>query len=292
MAREVSIATGNVMVGDAGSFDGFAAHCRAVLDRAAGADLVVLPELLTVELFTCLPDWRERSLAEMGEIDAFTDRYRALFADEARARRQWVLAGSHLTRQDGRLLNVAHLFGPDGEMVTHAKTHLFPAERDWNGEEGDEMHTIDLPFARAAVNICYEAEVPECASTVTRAGAEIVLCPSYTLTEHGFWRVRHCAQARAIEDQIYVVHSCLGGEAMLPLPGGWARGSILSPCDAPWNPDGVVAQVDANVEAMVVATIDLDALHQNREDGAAPTFRDRIRRRDVYERWSLEEARA
>ena len=125
--------------------------------------------------------------------------------------------------------------------------------------------------------MCYEAEIPECAASLAEQGAEIILCPSLTFTEEGFWRVRHCAQARAIENQVYVVHC--GGSATLPpdgpLPSPWGRSSILSPCDTPWDaPNGVVAESPApNIETVVRGVVDLDRLHENRENGAAPTFR-------------------
>ena len=104
------------------------------------------------------------------------------------------------------------------------------------------MELIDLPFAQVGFNICYEAEIPECAATLTEQGAEIILCPSFTFTEFGFWRVRHCAQARAIENQVYFVHCCTGGAPGAPLPNGWAQSSILTPCDTPWTPSGIVAE--------------------------------------------------
>ena len=63
------------------------------------------------------------------------------------------------------------------------------------------MEVIELPFAKVGFNICYEAEIPECAATLTEQRAESILCPSFTFTEFGFWRVRHCAAARAIENQ-------------------------------------------------------------------------------------------
>jgi predicted amidohydrolase len=85
---------------------------------------------------------------------------------------------------------------------------------------------------------------------------------------------------------VYFVHCCTGGTAQDALPGGWARSSILSPCDVPW-PDagGVVAQAGANEEEVVHATLDLDALHENRRSGAATTFQDRRRRAPLYRRW-------
>jgi predicted amidohydrolase len=180
---------------------------------------------------------------------------------------------------------VAHLFRPDGTAATHAKTHIFPAESAWASGEGDAMEAIDLPFARVGINVCYEAEIPECSASLAEQGAEVLLCPSFTLSEHGFWRVRHSLQARCIENQTYAVHCCTVGAPGAALPEGWGRSSILAPCDLPWPPDGVLAEADTNREGVTAAEIDLDELSENRASGAAPTFRDRRRRSALYRKW-------
>ncbi|MEA2627006.1 MAG: hypothetical protein QOD06_3051 [Candidatus Binatota bacterium] len=285
MARLVAIAACQFVMRAIESFDDFGEHVRGLLDGARGADVVVFPELFTLELFTLLPEWRSRSLADAGEIDRYTREYRELFAVEARARAQHLLAGSHLVRDREGLLNVAHLFRPDGTAVMHAKTHIFPAESTWASGEGDAMDAIDLPFARVGINVCYEAEIPECSASLAEQGAQVLLCPSFTLSEHGFWRVRHSLQARCIENQTYAVHCCTVGGPGAPLPEGWGRSSILAPCDLPWPADGVLAQADANREGVIAAEIDLDELEENRTSGAAPTFRDRRRRSALYREW-------
>jgi predicted amidohydrolase len=285
MSRMVSIAACNLAVRPVSSFDEFAGHVRGLLDQTAGADLVLFPELFTVELFTTFSDWKDAPVSELTRIDRYTQDYRDFFKGEARERSQFVVAGSHLMNEGGRYLNVGHLYEPDGTVHVHAKTHIFPAEADWSTEEGDTIEAIDLPFAKVGFNICYEAEIPECAATLAEQGAEIILCPSFTFTEYGFWRVRHCGQARAIENQLYFVHCCTGGQPGAPLPNGWARSSILSPCDLLWNPNGIVAEAEPNKEMVVRADVDIDKLYENREKGAAPTFRDRRRRADLYTKW-------
>ena len=52
-----------------------------------------------------------------------------------------------------------------------------------------------------------------------------------------------------------------------------------------WAANGVAAEAEPNRESVVVATLDLDRLHENRENGAAPTFRDRRRRAGLYRSW-------
>lgn len=285
MSRHVSIAACNFAVRPVSSFDEFAAHVRVMLNQTSGADLVLFPELFTVELFTTYPDWKTAPVSELTRIDEFTDQYREFFASEARERDQFIVGGSHLLSDGDRYVNVGHLFEPGGTVHQHVKTHIFPAEATWQTDEGDTMDVIELPFAKVGFNICYEAEIPECAATLTEQGAEIILCPSFTFTEFGFWRVRHCAQARAIENQVYFVHCCTGGQPGAPLPNGWAQSSILSPCDTLWSPNGIVGQATVNQEMVVRGEIDIDKLHENREKGAAPTFRDRRRQSELYTRW-------
>lgn len=286
MTRNVTISACQYLVRPISGFEEFRSRVRALLDQANGSDIVLFPELFTIELFTTYKDWQKLPISELVRIDEFTEDYNALFAEEARRRGQYILGGSHLLQVGDRFENIAHLFGPDGSIFKHAKTHIFPAEANWSTSEGDKMEICQLPFAKIGVNICYEAEIPECSASLTEQGAEIILCPSATFTEQGFWRVRHCAQSRCIENQVYFVHCCLGGEPGAPLPNGWARSSVLGPCDLIWdNPAGVIAQAEANREVVVTGTVDIDRLYDNRQHGAATTYKDRRRLAHLYNAW-------
>ena len=287
MARNVNIAACQYLVRPIADFAEFRQRVRSLLDQAAGADLVLFPELFTIELFTTLPNWRERPVADLIEIDRFSTDYLNLFMEEAKARGQYIVGGSHLMAagQD-RYENFGCLFMPNGEVFRHSKTHIFPAEANWSTSEGDKMEAISLPFATVGFNICYEAEIPECSASLAEQGAEIILSPSATFTEQGFWRVRHCAQSRCIENQVYVVHCCLGGQPGDPLPNGWARSSVLGPCDLAWeNPAGIITEADTNREMVIHGSVDLDKLYENRASGAATTFKDRRRQSRLYRQW-------
>ena len=283
---QVIISAINFCIRPVADFEEFAQHAGTLLDRCEGSDLVLLPELFTLELFTTEDDWAELPMGEFTRVARYTEEYRQFFSDEARRRNQHIAAGTHLERRRDGYYNVAYLFGPDGERYEHEKTHIFPAESDWSTLEGESLAPIELPFATVGFNVCYEAEIPECASTLSNQGAEIILSPSYTFTEYGFWRVRHCAHARAIENQVYFVHCSTGGAGIGSIPPGWARSSVLSPCDEPWNPTGVIAQAGENVEEIATGSVDLEVLHRNRQGGAATTFRDRRRRAGIYRAWS------
>lgn len=46
-----------------------------------------------------------------------------------------------------------------------------------------------------------------------------------------------------------------------------------------------MAEAEANWEMVVHGEVDVDKLYENRETGAAPTYRDRRRRAELYARW-------
>ena len=72
MARPVSIAVCQFVIKPVASFDAWAQQVVNLLDQARGADLVLLPELFTLSLFTTLDDWQNRPVAELIAVDRYT----------------------------------------------------------------------------------------------------------------------------------------------------------------------------------------------------------------------------
>jgi len=264
------------------TFDDFAKHVMTLLDRCRSADIVVFPELFTVSLVTISPVWERLDSSAIGRLTAYTDDYRHLFRGEAVSRKQAILAGSQLVGTASQNLNTAHLFLPDGSSVTHAKTHLFPLEFATGTAEGDELAVANLGAVTIGIAICYEAEIPEVSTILARQGAEVIVCPSYTVTPAGYWRVRHCAQARCVENQVYFVQCCTVGRIGGPILDGYGRSAVMSPCDVEFPADGLLVQAEPDVEDVIEAKLDLGALRANRQGGAAPTHRDRLRRSSLY----------
>jgi predicted amidohydrolase len=264
------------------SFTEFEEQVVMGTEQAKDSDFIVFPELMTLRLMSTFPGYEEFTISDLIKTTEFTDQYVDLFKRLAREKGQYIVAGSHMIKEGVNYYNTSHLFGPDGTLVRHRKTHLFPIESAILSE-GNTIEVLELPKVKIGIAICYEAEIPEYMRILTLKGAEIVFCPSFTLTEAGFWRVRHCCQAGCIENQIYMVHCSSVGEVGIPGFTTWGMSSILSPCDNPWPANGVVAQAEANKEMVITAEVDIDELYVNREKGAATTFKDRARRADLYE---------
>ncbi|SFE38844.1 Predicted amidohydrolase [Paenibacillus algorifonticola] len=264
-------------------FEDFERQVRGLMeDVPLDSDYVLFPELFTVGLLTSFPDWETAGPSAMMRLDQFTDPFKKLFADLAAQRGQIIVAGSHLEKRGEDYFNVSTIFQPNGDMAEHKKSHIFPAEGKWKTREGEELNVFDIGPARIGIAICYEAEIPEVAHILSRQGADIVFCPSYTYTEFGFWRVRHCAQSRSIENQIYVVHCPTICDIGKPIDSGYGRSAILTPCDTPWTANGIAVEADTNVQTVITGTVNLDALYENRKTGAATTYNDRIRKSGMY----------
>lgn len=250
------------------------------------SDYVLLPELCTLGLLTTYADFNELNLQDYRRITIHLDAYKILFQNLSKERQQIIIAGTTLEEIDGIIYNTAFIFEPTGEISTHRKTHIFPAEAQWQTAEGNELNVFEIGPVKFGIAICYEIEVPEIATYYQRQGADIIFCPSYTFTQHGFWRVRHCAQARAVENQVYVVHCPTKSEEIGIINPGFGQASILSPCDIAWTANGVLAEGN-ETQFIVSAELSLEDLYKNRQTGAATTVKDRLRRKSLYSKYSL-----
>ena len=82
----------------------------------------------------------------------------------------YIIGGSHPTLRDGLLYNTAYLFTPTGKVYTQDKLHITPAEREeCEIEPGPGLKIFQTPFARIAIQICYDIEIPELSRLLTLA---------------------------------------------------------------------------------------------------------------------------
>jgi predicted amidohydrolase len=187
-----------------------------------------------------------------------------------------ICAGTWPVRDEGRLLNRALIALPDGSSLHQDKLHPTPWERTWGIAPSDSLRVAEVAGARIAILTCYDVEFPEACRAAAQAGAEVLLVPSWTDDRQGFHRVRLCAQARCIEDALYVVHAPLVGR-LANVPGfeqAIGAAGILTPCDTGLAPDGVAAAGAWNQPEVVLADIDLERLRQVRAAGTVVPLAD------------------
>ena len=262
----------------------FEQQCKYFVDVASDykADFLLFPELFTVQLLSLVaqgrPEEDARALAD------FTPRYLELFGRLSRHYNINIIGGSQLAiSEEGRLENVAYLFRRDGSIGEQKKIHVTPNETRWWGVEGgSSVEVFDTEFGKIAILICYDVEFPELVRVAVDKGARILFVPSNTNDRHGHLRVRLCAQARAIENQIYVVNAgCVGN---LPLVANadthYAQSGIFTPSDIPFARDGIAVEAEPNVETVLFQDVDLELLRRARRTGTVRNWSDR--RTDLY----------
>lgn len=266
-------------------FEEFATQVEYFVDIAANyeADFVVFPELLTLQLLS-IENAPLSAVDSILRLSEYTPRVKALFNDLAVRRNINIIAGTHPTRgDDGAVHNVCYVCLRNGSVHQQIKLHPTPSERISLGITGGEAaRTIPTDCGAIGVAVCYDVEFPEVARYLIDQGALILFTPFCTDTREGYLRVRYCAQARAIENQCYVVLSGNCGN----LPGvnnfdiQYAQSCILTPCDFPFARDGVAADSTPNSETVLFADLRLEDLARARNNGTVQNLKDR--RHDLY----------
>lgn len=268
------------------TFDAFARQVEHYIRTAAEfeVEFLLFPEFITTQLMSIGTDHRE-ALA-IDELPGYTEAYLELFTRLAKQYGMYLIGGTHVIERGGKLYNMAHLFRPDGTVEEQAKLHITPTEvTEWNMAAGDGVRVFHTEKGTIAILTCYDIEFPEIVRMVRAQGADVIFCPSCTDDRQGFYRVRYCCHARAIENQMYVVAT--GTVGSLPtvdfMRANFGQAAVIAPNDIPFPPRGILVEGEMNNDMIVTADLDLSLLQQVRERGSVTTWRDR--RTDLYPDW-------
>lgn len=203
-----------------------------LIGRAAeeGADLIVLPELLTCKGVT--GDYA--SVAE--PVPGPTTRF---FGEWARQHDCYLVVG--MPERAGHLVyNVAVLIGPEGEVVGRYRKVTLPREEIARGiSPGNEYPVFETRFGKVGMMICYDVFFPEVARELAMNGAELIALPIWG----GNPRL---AAARCAENGIFLVSSTYTDHE-----NAWMKTAI-------WNREGDRLATAGEWESVVVEEIDLN----------------------------------
>ncbi len=195
-----------------------------------------------------------------------------------------IISGSMPEIENDRLYNVGHLCRRDGTAERYEKLHVTPDEvLVWGMEGGKSLKVFDTDCGKIGILICYDVEFPELSRLLADDGMDILFVPFLTDTQNGFSRVRHCAQARAIENECYV--AIAGSVGNLPkvhnMDIQFAQSMVFTPCDFAFPSNGIKAEATPNTEMILIADVDLDLIRELNQFGSVRNLKDR--RKDIYE---------
>lgn len=248
-------------------FGDLAANTALIVEQirtaaAAGADVIVLPELVTSGYMFNDAD-EARSLAVPATAESFAD-WIAAAGDAV------VTGGFPESGPDGLLYNSAVLLDGSGVLAFYRKSHLWDREK-LIFTPGSEVPTVVATRHGAiAVMVCYDLEFPELTRPVALAGAELIAAPvNWPLFprpdgEHPGEVINAMATARASK----VAVACCdrtGVERGQP----WTEGSAVV------SPDGWVLAAAGSGAGIAIADVDLTVTHDKSLTEHVDLFGDR-----------------
>jgi 5-aminopentanamidase len=143
----------------------------AIADAAAaGADVIVLPELVT-------SGYVFESAEEAASVAISPEH--PLFEQWAAEAGGAVVVGGFAERgEDGLVYNSAAVVDPSGVIGVYRKVHLWDREKLWFAPGGEPPRVFDTPAGRIGVLVCYDLEFPEMPRMLALAGAELICVPT------------------------------------------------------------------------------------------------------------------
>ncbi|MFP4541283.1 MAG: GNAT family N-acetyltransferase [Opitutales bacterium] len=267
-----------------------ATNLETVLDQAEyfidtvsdyESDFIMFPEFFNAALMV---KYNHLSQAEaIRHLAGYTDEVIGRMQEFAVSYNVNIIPGSMPLLEDGYLYNAAWFCGRDGKVESIKKLHITPSERDSYGMiGGNELRAIDTDCGKIGILICYDVEFPELPRLLREQGAEILFVPFMTDLQTGYNRVRFCAQARAVENECFVV---IGGSVgNLPRVDNmdiqYSQSAVFSPSDFAFHRNGIVAEATPNTEMVLIADVNMDLLKELHANGSVTNLKDR--RTDLY----------
>ncbi|WP_281322940.1 carbon-nitrogen hydrolase family protein [Flavobacterium aestivum] len=247
-----------------------------------GSDFALFPELFPAPL---MADYNHLTMAEaIRELAKYSESIRKRFQEFAISYNINIITGSMPYLENGDLYNIGFLCKRDGTSEMYTKIHVTPNEvQHWGMKGGSEIKTFDTDCGKIGIMICYDVEFPELSRIMSDEGMNILFVPFLTDTQNAYIRVKHCAQARAIENECYVaIAGCVGN---LPKVNNmdiqYAQAAVFTPADFAFPSNGVKAEATPNTEMTLIVDIDLRLLKDLHEHGSVRILKDR--RDDLYQ---------
>jgi predicted amidohydrolase len=247
-----------------------------------GADFVMFPEFFNTPLMSPFNDMPERTAME--KLADSTKEIVARIQQFAVSYNVNIIAGTMPIFERGKLYNVSYLCHRNGHTDSYRKIHITPNEMKYYGMAGgNDVKVFDTDCGKVGLLICYDVEFPELGRILADQGMQILFVPFMTDTQNGYIRVRHCAQARAIENECYV--AIAGSVGNLPRVNNmdiqYSQSAVFTPSDFAFPNNAVKAEATPNTEMVLIADVDLYALRDLHEYGTVKNLKDR--RKDLYE---------
>jgi predicted amidohydrolase len=265
------------------SYDEMLAQIEFFVDTVSDyqSDFIVFPEFFNSPLMALTEKTSQTEAIRY--LAGYTDKLREDMSRLALEYNANIITGSMPLAENGMIYNVSYLCHRNGHVDEQRKIHITPHEaNDWV-QGGDKVKVFQTDAGRVGILICYDVEFPELSRIQAAQGLDILFVPFWTDTKNSYLRVRLCAQARAIENECYVVIA--GSVGNLPkvesLDVQYSQSAVFTPSDFPFPHDAVLNEATPNTEMLLFSDLDMTKLKILHAEGSVRNLKDR--RHDLYE---------
>ncbi len=237
-----------------------------------GAQLIVLPNY-TGWMLLGVGIRSERTVLSLGDIaragnyatvanmlravaPVMRDFYLNLFATLARRVGAYLVPGTVVEFQGGRLFNTAFLITPEGHVAgAQRQCHRSPREIGWGFAQGEELSVWDIGVARVGMVVGTDAAYPEVARILALQNANLLIhLAAYPTWNDEYFLIDLWRDAQA--NQIFGIQACAVGEYK-------GKSAVYAPVEMTRAHNGILAQASsAEAEEIVNAALDFDLLQK------------------------------
>ncbi|XP_055639108.1 omega-amidase NIT2-like [Toxorhynchites rutilus septentrionalis] len=239
----------------------------AVKDR--GAKLVILPECWNSPYDT-------KQFAHHAEQIPNGETSKAL-AKAAADNGVYLVGGTYPEVDGGKVYNTCPVWGPKGEFLgKYRKMHLFemtiPGKVSFNENSaftpGNQFLTFNIGSLKIGVGICYDQRFAEFAAAYRQLGCDMLIYPSAFDTYTGPMHFELIAQARALDNSLFVV-LCSPARDTSHEYVAYGYSTVCDPwgrviCRAKEVPETLIADLDLRMLTQVKQQVPV--LNQKRND--------------------------
>lgn len=265
------------------SMDEMYRQAEYFIDSISGykADFALFPEFFNAPLMALVESPNEAEA--MRQLSQYTEEIRDKFSEWAIRYNVNIITGSMPLFDDNGFKNVGYLCHRNGKVEMYEKIHVTPDEvKYWGLKGGSFVRPYDTDAGRIGVLICYDVEFPELARVLSLERVQLLFVPFLTDTYNSYMRVRHCAAARAIENECFV--AITGSVGNLPqvenMDLHYSQAVVFTPCDFQFPANGIKSEATANTEMVLISDVDLSLLEDLHYHGSVRNLLDR--RNDLY----------
>lgn len=202
--------------------------------KEEGAEVAILPEMFS--------HFGEKDALEFAKTHAQADGpIRTWLRSVCRELRLWVVAGT-MPILDSEVQEkptaTSLIVDADGtEYARYDKIHLFDVDvRDQQGayresnfyEAGGRTCVTVSPLGAMGIAVCYDLRFPELFRNLIQRGAKVIAIPSAFTYQTGLAHWMPLLQARAIENQCFILAANQGGQHS-PKRRTWGHSCIIDP---------------------------------------------------------------